>query len=169
VPIPQIRYEDDDGEDHPMRRARRLFTPANAIACLALFVALGGTGWAGQVIGRNSVGRAQLKTNAVTTSKLADRAVTADKLAPGVVGGVSAGKIVKVDAPIAAVQPNSTGTPVTATCPAGGKAVSGGYNAGLYAYVISEAPTADGSGWTVTFGTELSPASVSASAMCLMR
>ena len=39
-----------------MRRVRRVLTPANVIACIALFVALGGTGWAGQVIGRGAVG-----------------------------------------------------------------------------------------------------------------
>ena len=71
-----------------MRRAKRLLTPANVLAGLALFFALGGTGWAGQVLGKSSVGSAQLKSNAVTSSKIANGAVTAKKLAAGVVGGV---------------------------------------------------------------------------------
>ena len=102
-----------------MRRLRRVLTPANVIACTALFVALGGTGWAGQVIGRGAVGSTQLKSNAVTSSKIANGAVTKAKLAPGIGEGVAAGKITKVDAPIAAVPANSTGTVVTAVCPAG--------------------------------------------------
>jgi hypothetical protein len=150
-----------------MRHARRLLTPANVIACVALFVALGGTGWAGQVIRHNAVGTPQLKSNSVTTSKLANGAVTKAKLAGGVVGGVAPEKITKVDSPIAAVQPNSNGTPVTATCAAGAKAVGGGWSAGLYGYPISEGPTPDGLGWTVSFQTFASPASVSVSAMCI--
>jgi len=150
-----------------MRRAKRLLTPANVIACLALFFALGGTGWAGQVLKKASVGSAQLKSNSVTTSKIADRAVTKSKLAAGVVGGVNPGKITKVDSPIAAIQPNSTGTVVTATCPAGAKAVGGGFSEGLYGKELSAGPTPDGTGWTATFGTDASPASVTVSVMCI--
>jgi len=142
-------------------------TPANVIACTALFVALGGTGWAGQVIGRGAVGTPQLKSNSVTASKIANGAVTRAKIAAGVVGGVDASKITKVDAPIAAVPANSTGTPVTATCPAGSKAVGGGWSGGLYTSPISEGPSPDGAGWTVSFRSDTSPGSVSVSAMCL--
>jgi hypothetical protein len=144
-----------------------MFTPANLIACAALFVALGGTGWAGQVLSKNSVGTPQLKSNAVTASKLANGAVTKAKIADGVVGGVAASKITKVDSPIAAVPANSTGTVVTATCPVGAKAAGGGYSSGLYAWAITEAPTADGAGWSVTFASGGSPGSVSAMVMCL--
>ena len=143
-----------------------MLTPANVIACVALFVALGGTGWAGQVIGHGAVGSvqlkapvgsAQIKSNAVTTSKIANGAVTKSKLAAGVVGGVDPSKITKVDSPIAAVPRNSTGTVVTAACPAGAKAVGGGWSDGLYAYPLSEGPTPDGAGWTVSFGPARRP------------
>lgn len=150
-----------------MRRLRRVLTPANVIACTALFVALGGTGWAGQVIGRGAVGTPQLKSNAVSTSKIANGAVTKAKLASGIIGGVDPSKIVKVDSPIAAVPANSTGTVVTAACPAGSKAVGGGWSSGLYSDPLSEGPTPDGAGWTVSFWTDASPASVSVSAMCI--
>ena len=135
-----------------MTRARRLFTPANVIACVALFVALGGTGWAGQVIGHGSVGSVQLKSNAVTASKIANGAVTKTKLAPGL---------------IALVPANSLGTVVNAVCPAGAKAVSGGWSSGLYAVPISEAPTPDGAGWTVSFQGFSSPSSVTVSVICI--
>jgi hypothetical protein len=150
-----------------MNRAKRLLTPANVLACLALFFALGGTGWAGQVLKKASVGSAQLKAGAVTSSKIARGAVTADKLAAGVVGGVTPSKITKVDSPIAAVQPNSTGTVVTAMCPAGSKAVGGGWSAGLYGSQLSEGPTPDDLGWTATFATAGQPASVTVSVMCI--
>ena len=42
---------------------------------------------------------------------------------------------------------------MTATCPAGSKAVSGGWSAGLYADPLSEGPSPDGAGWTVSFAT----------------
>ncbi len=166
-----------------MRRARRLLTPANVIAGLALFFALGGTGWAGQVIGRGSVGTPQLARNAVTTPKIASAAVTksklgpgavtatalakgavgsdaiaagsitADRLAAGVVGGVAGTKITAVTSPVAIVPPSSPGMAVTATCAAGQKAIAGGWNSGRDSLADSEGPTPDGTGWTVIFET----------------
>ena len=46
------------------------FIRRNAIALMALFVALGGTGYAAVALPRNSVGTKQLKKNAVTTAKV---------------------------------------------------------------------------------------------------
>lgn len=45
--------------------------PATVIALIALFVALGGTGYAALRLPKNSVGSAQLKKNAVTPGKVA--------------------------------------------------------------------------------------------------
>ena len=68
---------------------------ATVISCVALFVALGGTGYAVTALPRDSVGSRQLRaravkeselgSRAVITSKLADQAVTREKLAPGAV------------------------------------------------------------------------------------
>ena len=52
-------------------------SPAMGVALLALFVALGGTGYAVSSLPRNSVGPKQLRTGAVTTKKLKKRAVRA--------------------------------------------------------------------------------------------
>jgi hypothetical protein len=52
------------------RFARPRLTFANAVACLALFVALGGTGYAAFRLPRHSVGTTQLKANAVTSAKV---------------------------------------------------------------------------------------------------
>ncbi len=63
---------------------------ALVISLVALFVALGGAGYAAVVIPNNSVGTAQLKNNAVSNSKLKDNSVTYKKILPGSVGIVRA-------------------------------------------------------------------------------
>lgn len=56
-------------------------TYANVTATVALFVALGGTGYAAATLQKNSVGTKQLRNGAVTTSKLHRGAVNASKVA----------------------------------------------------------------------------------------
>jgi hypothetical protein len=64
----------------PMRRP----SPALVVACIALLVALGGTGYATVLqVPRNSVGPAQLRTAAITNPKIARNAVTSIKVANG--------------------------------------------------------------------------------------
>lgn len=59
-------------------------SPALVVACIALGIALGGTGYATVLqIPRNSVGTAQLQSKAVTTAKLADNSVTSAKVRNG--------------------------------------------------------------------------------------
>lgn len=72
------------------------------ISLTALFVALGGVGWAATQLPAGSVGTAQLQSRAVTGPKLAPGAVGQTNLANGAVsarkvanGGISAGKIKK--------------------------------------------------------------------------
>jgi len=60
---------------------------ANVISSIALFVALGGTGYAVTQLPRNSVGNGQLKANAVTSAKIRARAVQRSDLAPTARGG----------------------------------------------------------------------------------
>jgi hypothetical protein len=60
---------------------------ANVISSIALFVALGGTGYAVTQLPRNSVGNRQLKANAVTSAKIRARAVQRSDLAPAARGG----------------------------------------------------------------------------------
>lgn len=52
-------------------------SPATGIALLALFVALGGTGYAAAKLANNSVGTKQLKNNAVTGAKVKNGSLTA--------------------------------------------------------------------------------------------
>jgi hypothetical protein len=51
-------------------KIREKLTFANVLACLALFVALGGASYAAMRLPKNSVGSKQLKAGAVTPIKL---------------------------------------------------------------------------------------------------
>jgi hypothetical protein len=53
-----------------VKRLRGRLTFANVVACIALFVALGGVGYAATSLPKNSVGTRQLKKAAVTPAKL---------------------------------------------------------------------------------------------------
>jgi hypothetical protein len=57
-----------------MKRFRPAPTFANVIACIALFVSLGGVGYAAAKLAPNSVGTAQVKTGAITPPKLSGAA-----------------------------------------------------------------------------------------------
>ena len=58
-------------------------SPAFVLACVALFVALGGTGYAALQLPKNSVGSKQIKKGAVKTSEIANNAVTGAKVRGG--------------------------------------------------------------------------------------
>jgi hypothetical protein len=66
-----------------MRKLLRRPSPAMAVACLALLVALGGTSVAAvNQLGRNTVGPLQLRNAAVTNPKIRNNAVNSTKVAP---------------------------------------------------------------------------------------
>lgn len=66
-----------------MRFIRHRPSPATVIACLALLVALGGTGYAATQLPANSVGPQQLRANAIDSSKVQDRALLAKDFKKG--------------------------------------------------------------------------------------
>jgi hypothetical protein len=70
-----------------VKQSRWSPSPALAISVLALFVALGGTGYAAFGLPKNSVGTKQLKNGAVTGAKLSAGAVTGAKVEPGSLTG----------------------------------------------------------------------------------
>ena len=57
-------------------------SPALVVAFVALFVALGGTGYAALQLPKNSVGSKQIRKGAVKTSEIANNAVTGRKVRP---------------------------------------------------------------------------------------
>ncbi len=66
---------------------RRKFSFANVMSVIAVFIALGGTGYAISKLPKNSVGPKQLKKNAVTTAKVKSEAITDAKIKKGTLTG----------------------------------------------------------------------------------
>jgi hypothetical protein len=66
-----------------MKSISKRLTFANVVACLALFVALGGASYAATQLPANSVGSEQLKKGAVTGSKVKDGSLRAADFAAG--------------------------------------------------------------------------------------
>ena len=62
------------------RRWLRAPSPAMIVACVALFVALGGTSYAAIKLPANSVGTKQIKNSAVTGAKVKDATLTGAKV-----------------------------------------------------------------------------------------
>ncbi len=110
---------------------RRRPSPAIVIACIALMVALGGTGYAAVRLPANSVGTAQIKNSAVTSLKVKNGSLLRADFKAGQVPAGAAG----------AVGPAGPAGPAGAAGPAGpfpdalpsGKTVRGAYNIGATA------------------------------------
>jgi len=105
---------------------------ANVVSSLALFIALGGTGYAVTQLPRNSVGARQLKPNAVTSAKIRAGAVQRSDLSPnarigsrgvrGPAGPVGPSETIQVKRAEAAAIPtgaNGSATLATISVPAG--------------------------------------------------
>lgn len=71
-----------------MKQLKRHLNPATVLACVALFVALGGGAYAATTLTKKSVKSQHLANGAVTTAKLKNGAVTTPKLRNGAVTGV---------------------------------------------------------------------------------
>jgi hypothetical protein len=69
------------------RRWLHMPSPAMIVACVALFIALGGTSYAAATLAANSVGTKQLKKNAVSSAKIKNAAVTGTKVKDGTLTG----------------------------------------------------------------------------------
>jgi hypothetical protein len=70
-----------------LHRVKSRLTYANAMATIAVFVALGGTSYAAMKLPANSVGSDQLKDTSVGAAKLKGGAVTSPKIAKEAVNG----------------------------------------------------------------------------------
>ena len=113
---------------------RRRPSPAIVIACIALMVALGGTGYAAVRLPANSVGTAQLKNSAVTSLKVKDGSLLRADFKAGQVPAGPAGAAGAPGAAGPAGPPGATGPagPFPDSLPAG-KTVRGAYNIGATA------------------------------------
>ncbi|HEX5525914.1 MAG TPA: hypothetical protein VFX44_01810 [Solirubrobacterales bacterium] len=71
-----------------MEALRRKLSYANAMATIAVFIALGGSAYAVTQLPKNSVGSKQLKKNAVTAAKIKDGTITGQKIKLSTLGTV---------------------------------------------------------------------------------
>jgi hypothetical protein len=154
---------------------KRLPTPSMLIACVALTASLGGVSYAAGVLPKNSVGTTQLQKKAVTASKLKKNAVTGvkvkngtlraadfgagqlpagprgaqgpkgDKGDPGAAGGFNGYQLVSD----MEILPAGGSKLLVATCPAGKKAIGGGYSSGFPVEVERSYPANNGTAWDV--------------------
>ena len=100
-------------------------TPATVIACIALIVALGGTGYAAVTLPANSVGTAQLKKDAVTSLKVKNHSLLIGDFKAGQIPAGSPGP---AGAPGAAGPPGPAG-PFPDALPSA-KTIRGAFNIG---------------------------------------
>jgi hypothetical protein len=98
-------------------------SPALAVSCLALAIALGGTGYAVTQLPKNSVGTAQIKNNAVTGAKVKAGSLDATDFKTGALLASSAGPQ-GTAGPSGAAGPQGTAGPSGA---AGARGPSNGY------------------------------------------
>jgi len=106
-------------------------TPATVIACLALAVALGGTGYAAIVLPANSVGTKQLKNNAVNSIKVANGSLLKADFKAGQIPAGATGPAGPPGpaGPAGAAGPAGPAGPFPDALPAG-KTIRGAYNIG---------------------------------------
>ena len=138
----------------------------------AVFLALGGTGYAAMKLPANSVGTRQLRSAAVTRQKLAKSAVDSTKVRDGSLTGAdialaTLGKVPAAatadSAPISAIQRVSVGgtsdpggstftsKTVTATCPGGMFVVGGGASVSdETAQFVNDTAPSGANAWTAT-------------------
>lgn len=103
---------------------RRRLTFANVVSCIALFVALGGVGYAATQLPKDSVGTRQLQKDAVTSAKVRNDSLQLADLSPQVSQVVTRpGRVVTVN--------QGTDGISYAGCEAGEVATGGGYAFGV--------------------------------------
>jgi hypothetical protein len=117
-------------------------------------------------ISKGAVTSAKIAKGAVTSAKIKAATITAANIAPGVLGGVSPSKLAVVKGDPLTVPSNATRT-ASVTCPAGQRAISGGFNAGVDGVVLAAGPTTDGTGWLVTVASSRNELSIFATAVCV--
>jgi hypothetical protein len=94
-------------------------SPAMVVACIALFVALSGAGYAAYTLPRNSVGTAQLKANAVTSVKIKNGQVRAADVGVNQITGAHVNEAALAQVPLAANADTLDGLDSTAFAGAG--------------------------------------------------
>jgi hypothetical protein len=106
---------------HPRSLLPRRPSAPMAISLVALFMSIGGVGWAATQLPAGSVGTTQLRNGAVTSPKLANGSVGNFKLG---VNSVGFRKIIEGTVGIRRINPTTVQARVSGTCPAGQTAIT---------------------------------------------
>lgn len=171
-----------------MARIARLLSFSNVVACVALFVALGGTVYAagkinGKQIRRGSLPGNRVKPRSITASRLRPKTLTGRQVKPNsltakqinqkTLTGISAAALSSVHYQVTTVplSDNSrTGTSATSVCPPSTFVVGGGATVSNEeeASVNDSAPNASETGWTATGFSWFSPSNtMTVTAICV--
>lgn len=159
-------------------RIAKSLTFSNVIACLALFVALGGSVYAaGKMSGK------QIKPNSLPGNRLKPKTVPANRIKPNSLGGkqineqsltgISAAALAEVQYQAATGKLSTGGRPttITANCAPGSYAIGGGATVSNdeRAYVNDSGPSPLRTGWTATgFGFYPGGAEMTVTAVCVV-
>lgn len=153
-----------------MARIGKLFSFSNIVACLALFIALGGSVYAagkisgtqikasslpGNRIKAKSLTGKQIKPGSLTGTQIKAGSLTGTQVNGSTLTGVSASSISSVQYAVATVTlstTSKTGTQATASCPAGTSVIGGGATVSNEepAFVNDSGPNSTRNGWTAT-------------------
>ncbi|HEX6460034.1 MAG TPA: hypothetical protein VF032_14040 [Thermoleophilaceae bacterium] len=129
---------------------KRRPSPALVISLIALFVAMGGTGYAAVHLGKNTVGTRQLKKNAVTSSKVKNNSLTGADIKNGSLTGADVNLGALGTVPAATNATNATNA-VNATNATNAGTANVANSIGGVFYVEGNSVTAPGKG-TSTYG-----------------
>lgn len=177
-----------------MVRIKKVLSFSNVIACIALFVALGGS-----VYAAGKLSGSQIKKNSIPANRIKKKSITANQVKPGsltgtqikagsltgaqiqagsltgtqidasTLSGVTASKLGSIQyatttAPLVSF---ATATTATATCPSGTNVTGGGatVNNEDEAFVNDSGPNTSRNGWTAT-GFGESGISMTVTAIC---
>jgi len=157
-------------------RIAKSLTFSNVVACLALFVALGGSVYAaGKISGK------QIKPSSLPGNRIKPKTVTANRIKPNSLGGkqineqtltgVSAAALadVQYQSTTAELRGGGSGT-VTANCPPGAYVTGGGATVSNEerAYVNDSGPSPLRTGWTATGVSWFAGTTITVTAICVV-
>ncbi len=171
-----------------MSRFRKVFSFSNVIALLALFIALGGSVYAASHKGK--ISGARIKPKSLPGNRIKNRSLSGSQLKPGTLTGaqVKAGSLTGkqvLGSSLTGVAASSlgavyysvatgtiekwasSGTTVSAACPATMKVIGGGATVNDdYASISESGPTVDRNGWEATAWSGSDGLKVSVTAIC---
>jgi hypothetical protein len=153
-----------------MIRISKALSFSNVIACIALFVALGGSVYAagklsGSQIKTNSLPGNRIKPKSITANRVKPRSLTGAQIKAGsltgtqinqaTLTGVTASKLSSIQyvaSTVALVSGSLNGNATTASCPSGTNVVGGGATVSSeeQAIVNDSGPNSSRNGWTAT-------------------